>query len=339
MDEDESIWPSCRDEACSEPGIIAGRCPGHAIRKYRVEAIRDAPTSFKPPSESLPDCTAPRCRYKAIKGDFCPRHRKQMERRGQVRPIAQRRQAGAASLRDGQGRKQCSMCLEWREPDDFSKHPTQEDGLQPTCRPCYRFATYSITDEQYAALLSRQGGVCAVCRLPDGFGRSLSVDHDHLCCSGARSCGQCVRGLLCNRCNQAMGRFRDSAERLREAADYVEAWRRQAPRAVPSPPAGRKDSRWYIYKVTPEGYTAMLASQQGACALCGTPPGARALAVDHDHSCCPREGRRGATCGQCVRGLLCTNCNVGLGTFDEDLERLRRAAEYVGTSLTRGVAA
>jgi Recombination endonuclease VII len=69
-----------------------------------------------------------------------------------------------------------------------------------------------ITEEQYQDLLEAQGRACAMCREPFGDTRDTfpQIDHDHNCCepdpSGrARSCGECIRGLLCFRCNTALG--------------------------------------------------------------------------------------------------------------------------------------
>lgn len=80
--------------------------------------------------------------------------------------------------------------------------------------------------------------------------------------------------------------------------------------------------RQYMYGVTPEQYSAMLARQDHRCAICGsdTWPGARRAGsphVDHDHA----NGK--------VRGLLCGNCNNGLGMFADDPVRLRAAADYL----------
>lgn len=88
---------------------------------------------------------------------------------------------------------------------------------------------YGMTLAQYDALLSRQGGVCAICKEPPTR-RGLDVDHDHRCCPGMRSCGRCVRGLLCSPCNRAVGYMRDDPNLLRLAASYVEAEAR--PRAI-----------------------------------------------------------------------------------------------------------
>lgn len=64
---------------------------------------------------------------------------------------------------------------------------------------------YQLTPEQYEALLLAQNGVCALCSRPSS--KRLHVDHDHGCCPGIRSCGQCVRGLLCGPCNRLLGWF------------------------------------------------------------------------------------------------------------------------------------
>ena len=69
-------------------------------------------------------------------------------------------------------------------------------------------------------------GSCALCGKKDA-GRSLCSDHDHLCCPDGRSCGKCTRDFLCHKCNKALGLFGDSPDRLRDAASYIERWRKQ----------------------------------------------------------------------------------------------------------------
>jgi Recombination endonuclease VII len=48
-----------------------------------------------------------------------------------------------------------------------------------------------------------------------------AIDHDHDCCPGSESCGTCVRGYLCGRCNSAIGLMGDSAEHVRAALRYL----------------------------------------------------------------------------------------------------------------------
>jgi hypothetical protein len=95
-----------------------------------------------------------------------------------------------------------------------------------------RLKHFGMTRKDYDALLVSQGGVCRICGEPEtrernGKPLALSIDHDHACCpEPSRSCGRCVRGLLCNSCNHGLGLFRDNAKALRAAADYIDETRR-----------------------------------------------------------------------------------------------------------------
>lgn len=72
------------------------------------------------------------------------------------------------------------------------------------------------------------------------------------------------------------------------------------------------------YGITPQQYDEVLDSQNGVCKVCDRPcPTGERLTVDHDHL-------TGA-----VRGLLCRNCNAGLGNFKDDPELLERALQYL----------
>ena len=81
------------------------------------------------------------------------------------------------------------------------------------------------------------------------------------------------------------------------------------------------------YGVTADQYLALRESQRGVCAICGaTPKPERRLHIDHDHTCCPEKSR---SCGNCVRGLLCDACNVGVGMMKDDPALLRSAISYL----------
>jgi hypothetical protein len=79
------------------------------------------------------------------------------------------------------------------------------------------------------------------------------------------------------------------------------------------------------FDITLEDYEQMLLAQQGKCAVCLRSAGeigtgansSGTLAVDHDQ-------RTGA-----IRGLLCTNCNLGIGSFFDRPATLRLAALYL----------
>ena len=70
-------------------------------------------------------------------------------------------------------------------------------------------------------------------------------------------------------------------------------------------------------------YSAMVAAQDNKCAICRKPETAtrggkvKALAVDHDH----KTGR--------VRGLLCSECNIGIGKFGDSRDEMISAIRYL----------
>lgn len=82
---------------------------------------------------------------------------------------------------------------------------------------------HGLSEAEFLSILSAQNNCCAVCLAPlaDGW-RTKYIDHDHACCPTGRSCGKCVRGVLCVPCNTGLGQFYDDPAVLRRAADYVE---------------------------------------------------------------------------------------------------------------------
>lgn len=57
-------------------------------------------------------------------------------------------------------------------------------------------------------MLAKGCGICGAATMKNG--NSLHVDHDHACCPGERSCGACIRGVLCYVDNVHFERFLDS---------------------------------------------------------------------------------------------------------------------------------
>lgn len=121
------------------------------------------------------------------------------------------------------GEKWCPRCQEYRPEASF---PSRKNGTKKAtyCRPCQKAYNverrlkiqFGMDWDDYEFLLGAQDGRCAIC---GGRPRKhmLAVDHDH-------GTGE-IRGLLCSRCNhRLLGAANDSAERLRKAADYLEAF-------------------------------------------------------------------------------------------------------------------
>jgi hypothetical protein len=145
--------------------------------------------------------------------------------------------------------KLCPRCGIDKPAHDYARDKSRPDGMQRLCRLCdnrkardYYAANkehvakynrihkgykkyqrlkqkYNLSDVQYDSMLIAQDGKCLICERKDI--RSLSVDHDHACCPGRYSCGKCVRGLLCSRCNRGIGTFQDDVEIICKALDYL----------------------------------------------------------------------------------------------------------------------
>lgn len=88
---------------------------------------------------------------------------------------------------------------------------------------------HNISLDAFLDLLKRQRYSCAACKAKfqktgDRYYRPY-IDHDHSCCpSGdSRSCGRCIRGLLCHMCNLALGHVYNSSHRLRQLANYMDS--------------------------------------------------------------------------------------------------------------------
>lgn len=119
--------------------------------------------------------------------------------------------------------KRCVECEVTLPVAEFHKNARLKDGYRSICKSCSalrrRYHLYGISAEQYEEMLADQREACAICGSTD---RPLFVDHDHACCPGSKSCGLCVRALICQPCNTGLGNFEDNSSRIRDAADYVD---------------------------------------------------------------------------------------------------------------------
>lgn len=150
------------------------------------------------------------------------------------------------------GMKPCPRCTQRKPFSEFPKAKRNPHGINTYCKVCtnemqrerratpeggaaHRAASkawreannarhrdnnarwlYGIEHGTYDALLAAQNNVCAICGTADpGTGMTrFAIDH----CHGSKV----VRGLLCNNCNNGLGRFKDNPDRLRKAATYLE---------------------------------------------------------------------------------------------------------------------
>lgn len=84
------------------------------------------------------------------------------------------------------------------------------------------------------------------------------------------------------------------------------------------------------FGITIDDYDRIFEKQGGVCAICGNREtiknrwGTKRLSVDHDHET-----------GE-VRGLLCRKCNAGLGFFEDKIDNLNSAIDYLKDKYKRG---
>lgn len=202
---------------CTEPVRTRQMCNRH----YQ-QWLKNTPLTARSPSKPAPSrrCSVRGCTDLVRGKGLCSAHY-QRSRRGA--PLASPlRRNGRTDVRDEQGRKRCSKCNDWLPVSEFYRLASgaTRDGLSTNCNLCDRLYRYRITAHDYRQMLAAQGGTCAICdRVPAEF----CIDHDHGCCpERKRSCGKCIRGLLCPDCNGALGLMADAPERLRRAASYLE---------------------------------------------------------------------------------------------------------------------
>ena len=221
--------PKCARANCDRESVIRGYCKSHYTVAIRNGTIEKLPLVSKV------------CKYKNCNGindgrSLCSKHRER-ERRGIFDPNWVGKQKGSTLLRDANGDKQCTKCKAWKPEAEFYAHTHTLDRLRTSCKDCYapkdkdkyRQLYYGLSPEDVAVRLKAQGYACPCC------GKELNetyfvVDHDNACCpriKKRRTCGTCVRGLLCPNCNSALGMMADSADSLRRAADYLEKFNKQ----------------------------------------------------------------------------------------------------------------
>jgi hypothetical protein len=144
--------------------------------------------------------------------------------------------------------KTCKVCNICKPFTDFfkngkrKKHRSEEVKYQSTCKLCYKVARaehyvknkdyykskslkkYGITNAEFLELKAAQNGLCACCKQPETRINyrnpehpisELAVDHCHTTDK--------IRGLLCCKCNFAVGLVKDNIETLKNLIEYLNA--------------------------------------------------------------------------------------------------------------------
>ena len=111
-----------------------------------------------------------------------------------------------------------------KQAEAYAQSPGKRAAHKISARKCHLKKVYGITIERFSELLEGQNKCCAICKTDTPRGNSKAawmIDHDHACCPGKKSCGKCIRGLLCAKCNWGLGNFNDDPVLFSTASDYV----------------------------------------------------------------------------------------------------------------------
>ncbi len=108
----------------------------------------------------------------------------------------------------------------WRE-ENPEKYAAWADKNKDKRAAASRKYYYGITKEAFDEKMVSQGRKCAIC---SKLLVRPSLDHGHNCCPGKRSCGKCIRGILCQGCNTIIGLAQDSVEVLGNAIHYLKQY-------------------------------------------------------------------------------------------------------------------
>jgi hypothetical protein len=128
--------------------------------------------------------------------------------------------------------KICSSCKIEKPLSEYHKRNNRPCGVRSICKSCYKeypkkqrkdymreydlMKSYSITKNDYEALLKQQDNKCKICGSePPSIGKKkyLCVDHDH-------KTGK-IRGLLCDKCNRGIGLLNDDYKIIQNALNYI----------------------------------------------------------------------------------------------------------------------
>jgi len=140
---------------------------------------------------------------------------------------------------------------------------------------------------------------------------SLSVDHDHV--TGR------IRGLLCRQHNSLLGYMDDDVDQLRKSIEYLKQSSIDVKKIIGKRGRGQRESDLRKYGITQMCYNAILASQDGHCAICDRTVSDDGRLLDVDH--CHNTGK--------IRGLLCSHHNIALGLVNDDVDELELAIKYL----------
>ena len=134
--------------------------------------------------------------------------------------------------------KRCSTCKIEKPLEEFHRSKNETYGRHASCIACVKLRSLSypakelknaynrarsrkygtgFTQEEFEQKLEEQGGLCAICGAGKPSSKSLHADHCHET--------KTKRGVLCQKCNMAIGLFSDNTELMERAIMYLNQYK------------------------------------------------------------------------------------------------------------------
>jgi hypothetical protein len=197
-------------ESCPGWGAMLGRCGASRIAR-RGGLCQDCRSLQSGRACNFSDCPKGGSSKGAFNDWRCIQHHQRRTRGiGDDQPIRPRIETRVSPSGD----VFCPACQEWKAPGEFGAKATSKHNKSCYCRSCWawrRWAQkYAISPERFQSISDAQDGRCICGLLLADIAtrpRGVNIDHDHKCCSGRITCGQCVRGILCTDCNHMVGYY------------------------------------------------------------------------------------------------------------------------------------
>ena len=189
----------CSVEGCGNGHKSRGYCNTHYGQFRRGSVIKPVKPRNMNPSQF---CEVVGCSKKTKGLNLCSMHWRRLKKHGDVNTILDQTKPFKKCAKQGCISKSYCQNL-------CSKHYARDFTLPKK---------YGVSNTWFYEQEKKQNYACAICKKPEtslwhGEPRELAIDHDH-------RTGK-VRGLLCHRCNKALGEFRDDISLLQSAINYL----------------------------------------------------------------------------------------------------------------------
>jgi Recombination endonuclease VII len=230
--------------------------------------------------------------------------------------------------------KQCSMCKEWLSLSDFYRWERGRNGHRPQCKECVKRYNKRYNKNRppvYVADPDQPENEAAIKKLCPMFGEYKQLSKFHKC--RGRKYGVASYCKPCQKDHNAQNFLKQRTQyvppgtkkcahcrEIKAIGEFCKNRRHYDGLNQECKKCSREKKRSRTYKTSQEFLEEILLAQNGKCPICGSQNGGGrhdVFVVDHDHD----NGN--------VRGMLCNNCNLGLGYFKDDPKILKSAIKYL----------